>query len=360
MVRSARLLVLLCATVLAAATSAAQDTASPARHLVVGTKPTEPFVIKNADGTWGGISIELWREIAAEQGWTYEFRELPLEELIEAVESGGVDVAVAAFTMTAEREQFVDFSHPFYSTGLGIAIASNRGGGWTRVARRYLSREFLGVVAGLALLLLVVGFVVWAFERRRNPEQFGGNAVRGIGSGFWWSAVTMTTVGYGDKTPATFWGRAVSLVWMFAGIIMISTFTAAITSSLTLTQLQSRVQGPEDLARARVGTLSGSAPEASLDSRGVAHRSIETLETGMEAVSRGEIDAVVYDAPILRYLVKTHFQGEIEVLPRTFERHDYAIVLPSGSRLREPVNRSLLRVVRQPAWRDLLARFMGE
>jgi ABC-type amino acid transport substrate-binding protein len=330
------------------------------RKLVVGTKPTEPFVIRGADGGWEGISIELWEDIAAEAGWTYEYREYSLEELIEAVRTGSVDVAVAAFTVTAERERELDFSHPFYSTGLGLGVATKGRRALGRILWTFLSREFLRVIGALAVVLLIFGLLVWLFERRRNLEQFGGKAVQGIGSGFWWSAVTMTTVGYGDKAPRTFGGRIVGLVWMFAGIIMISTFTAAITSSLTVSHLEHAISGPDDLPRVRVGSVQASAPAASLEERGISYRDYESLDAAVRAIVDDEIDVVVYDAPILRYRIKLSFQGEAEVLPRTFERQDYALMFPVGSPLREQTNRALLRIVRRPSWGDLIQRYLGE
>ncbi len=93
-----------------------------ARKLVIGTRNVPPFAIKLADGSWDGISIELWREIAAENHWDYEFREMELPQLLEATEKGEVAAAVAAVTLTHEREKVMDFSHPFYSSGLGIAV----------------------------------------------------------------------------------------------------------------------------------------------------------------------------------------------------------------------------------------------
>ena len=120
------------------------------------------------------------------------------------------------------------------------------------------------MVFALALVLLGVGLLVWWFERRKNPNQFGGNPAKGIGSGFWWSAVTMTTVGYGDKAPLTVGGRLVALVWMFVALIIISSFTAAITSSLTVTQLESAVKGPEDLPKIRVGAIENTTSESYL------------------------------------------------------------------------------------------------
>ncbi|MEX1350472.1 MAG: transporter substrate-binding domain-containing protein, partial [Desulfobacterales bacterium] len=53
----------------------------------------------------------------------FEFRELDLQGLLDGVADGSLDIAVAAMSITAEREEICDFSHPYYVTGLGIAIA---------------------------------------------------------------------------------------------------------------------------------------------------------------------------------------------------------------------------------------------
>ncbi len=330
------------------------------RTLIVGTKVTEPFVLRRPDGSWEGISIELWENIARELGWTYEYRQYELTDVIEATQSGAVDVAVAAFTVTSEREEMLDFSHPFYTTGLGLAVAAPRNRGWLASVRGLFSRQFLTAIGALAVLLLVVGSVMWLLERRRNAAEFGGSPVTGIGSGFWWSAVTMTTVGYGDKSPRTAGGRLVGLIWMFASIVMISTFTAAITSSLTLTQLQSSVQGPDDLPNVRVGTLADSAPADALRNLNVSFQSYPRLADALDGLVEDRLDVVVHDAPILLYRVKKSYQGEIDVLPRTFEPQVYALMLPPGSALREPINRTLLRELRSDAWHAVLERYLGE
>jgi ABC-type amino acid transport substrate-binding protein len=329
-----------------------------ARELRVGTKLTEPFVLRAADEEWGGISIELWERIAADQGWTFTYRELSLDELLAQTEAGSLDVAVAAFTVTPERELRLDFSHAFYSTGLGVAV-SGKGGGWSQALSRLVSPRFLGVVAFLAVLLFVVGSLVWLLERRRNAAQFGGPPLRGIGSGFWWSAVTMTTVGYGDKAPVTWSGRLVALVWMFAAIIVISSITAALTSSLTMSQLESLLAGPQDLAHVQVGTVQGTAAEDMLRDQGIANESYPTITAGLQALRQGHLDAFVYDEPILRYWVLKDAKGAIEVLPWVFERQDYALVLPPGSPLRESINRSLLEILRQAEWDGVLRRHLG-
>jgi ABC-type amino acid transport substrate-binding protein len=330
------------------------------RHLIVGTKEAPPFAIKTIKGDWSGISIDLWRQIAAQLEYPFEFREQPLQGLLDGIVDGSLDVVVAALTITSGREQRFDFTHPFYTTGLGIAAASKQRNPWLSTLKRFASAGFIKVAASLALLLFGVGLLVWWFEKRRNPQQFGGGVARGIGSGFWWSAVTMTTVGYGDKAPLTFGGRLLALIWMFAGIIIISSFTAAITSSLTVNKLESRIKGPQDLPKVRVGTLPDTTSGSYLEASNISFRTYKTTLDGLQAIVDGQIDAFVYDAPMLRYLVNKDFKRIITVLPAVFLRQDYGIALPAGSPLREPINRQLLKTISEPEWQGLLQRYLGQ
>jgi polar amino acid transport system substrate-binding protein len=334
--------------------------AAPARELLVGVKVTPPFVVKAQNGTWSGISIDLWRRVAEKLGVRYRFREYDLAGLLRGVERGEIDVVAAALTVTAAREQRMDFTHPFYSTGLGIAVPKSAGSAWLGVVERFFSWRFLKVVAGLAVVLLIAGALVWLFERRRNPQQFGGRPSHGLASGFWWSAVTMTTVGYGDKAPVTPGGRTVALFWMFTSIIIISGFTAAIASSLTVSSLESPVRGPADLPSVRVASVPGSTSAHYLQRNGVGFQRYARPADTLAAVARKRADAAVYDAPILRHIVKTAFQGRLTVLSRTFQRQDYAFALRADSPLREPINRALLQQIASPWWRQLLKRHLGE
>lgn len=330
-------------------------------ELVVGTKEAPPFAMRDPEtGRWSGLSIELWRGVAADLGVAYELVETDLEGLLAGLEDGSLDVAAAALTITAEREVDMDFSHPFHSSGLGIAVAAEGGGGaWSRV-RGLFSAELWKVLAALVLVLVVIGSLVWMFERRANAEEFGGGVLSGLGQGFWWSAVTMTTVGYGDKSPRTVAGRLVALVWMFASVVLISGFTAAIASSLTVASLELPVEGPEDLPRVTAATVPGSTSAAYLAERGVRSEGFGDLDAALAAVARGEPVALVYDAPILRYRVRRDHPESLQVLAATFEPQSYAFGLPAGSPWREAINRSLLERTSRPEWRARVERYLGE
>ena len=109
----------------------------------------------------------------------------------------------------------------------------------------------------------------------------------------------------------------------------------------------------------RVGTIEETTSAAYLRENQISFQPYKKQFEGLRAIADGEVEAFVYDAPLLRYLINLNFKGKLEVLPRTFERQDYGIALPSHSPLREPINRVLLKKVREPAWQDTLSRYLG-
>jgi polar amino acid transport system substrate-binding protein len=169
----------------------------------------------------------------------------------------------------------------------------------------------------------------------------------------------MTTVGYGDKAPLSLAGRLVALIWMFASVVLLAGFTAAMASSLTVSRFEGLIEGPRDLPRVRVGAVTGSTGAAYLAGKGSRYTGYETARAALEALAGGKEDAVVHDAPLLRYLANRELRGRVVVLPRTFARQDYAIALPTGSPWREAINKAILRETGTDEWAELLARHLG-
>lgn len=326
--------------------------------LVVGTRVVSPFVMESEQG-YTGLTVRLWEHIADRLELEYVFEERDLEGLIAGVEDGELFASASALTVTAEREERVDFTHPFFTTGLGIAVP-HQPAGLLQAVGRLFSLEFLWVFGLLGALLLFWGALVWLFERVENPDEFGGTPAQGIGSGFWWAAVTMTTVGYGDKAPRTLGGRIVGFVWMFTAIVVISFFTAAIASSLTITQLDSRVSGQEDLPQARVGSLEGAAAVGYLEADGVTVESYRSIPAGLDALADGTLDAFVHDAPILRYYSQDEYQGRTRVLSGTFVEQYYGIALAPDSEYRDRINPILLEFIASEEWTQLKERLLGD
>lgn len=85
-------------------------------------------------------------------------------------------------------------------------------------------------IAGLSIpLILSVSYGMWITERRGQPEQFGT-----FGNSLWFTMVTMTTVGYGDRSPVTVQGRIVAMFGSLGGIVVVSLLIAVVTEVLTM------------------------------------------------------------------------------------------------------------------------------
>jgi ABC-type amino acid transport substrate-binding protein len=170
----------------------------------------------------------------------------------------------------------------------------------------------------------------------------------------------MTTVGYGDKAPVTLAGRLIGLVWMFAAIIVISSFTAAIATSLTVSRLETAIHGPEDLYHVRVVSVAQSTSAEYLQRKGIGFTPSKDLESALAALAEGRYDALVYDEPLLKYHIRNRYGGDLRLVPEHFERQDYALALPSGSPLREPLNLVLLDLLEEDELNAIAQRYLGD
>jgi polar amino acid transport system substrate-binding protein len=329
------------------------------RELIVATKEAPPFAMKAADGTWQGISIDLWRRIADEKKWRYRFVEMQtVPELIDGVAASKFDIAVAALTVTGVRERVVDFTSAFFSTGLGIAIAAGGPASWRPVLTALTSFGFAQAILALIGLALAVGLVVWIFERRHN-EEFGGGVARGLSSSVWWTTVAMTQRGIGNFGPRTMPGRAVAMLWMVGSIIAIAVFTAGITSALTVRQLQGGVREVADLSGARVGAVTGTTAQDALVELRVWPVTFNTPKDALLALRAGEIDALVYDKPLLAWMVRQDFRSSIQMLEVTFDLQNYAFAVPLNSPLRKPLGVAILDATQSPWWGQTVFRHTG-
>ena len=96
---------------------------SEKKKLVVGTVVNPPFAYKDHNQKWKGISLDLWDRIADKLNRSYEYKMYPsTKDVLEAVKKKEVDLAISAITITDKREKYLDFGHPYYITGFGVAL----------------------------------------------------------------------------------------------------------------------------------------------------------------------------------------------------------------------------------------------
>jgi polar amino acid transport system substrate-binding protein len=330
----------------------------PDRELVIGTKEAPPFAMKDQNGEWHGISVDLWHRVAERLHLRYRWVEQPtVHDLVEATADGSLDAAIAAITVTATRHRVVDFTQPFYTTGLGVAVAVVESP-WKSIGRAIFSYGFLQAVAALLAIAMCVGFVIWLLERRKT-EHFGGG-VKGLGSGMWWSAIAMTQAGAAQNAPTTLPGRVVATGWMIASVIAIAVFTAGITSTLTRRELQGAVHAVNDLRSVRVGAVSGTTAMDELGHQRIGHRGFADPHVGLTALQEGVVDAFVYDKPLLTWVVLQDFPATVRMLDLSFDNQNYAVALPKGSPLRQRLDAPLLEAIESEWWQQTLFQYLGK
>jgi voltage-gated potassium channel Kch len=107
---------------------------------------------------------------------------------------------------------------------------------------RLLGAELTARRAGLAIALFTLAATVLGgvLIRILDRDEFDT-----LGEALWWSAQTVTTVGYGDVVPADPLGRAIGLLVMLVGIAFVAVVTATITASF-VESARRRLRGETD------------------------------------------------------------------------------------------------------------------
>ena len=324
--------------------------------LKVATRQSPPFSFKDSDGQWKGLSIELWKEIANDLNYEYKFYETTLTELLKGLNEKKYDAGVAGITITSDREKILTFSQPFISSSLGIAFM-HKDNPWMDVLSKFLSLTFLKIILSLVAILLLAGFGVWFFERRKNDE-FSGKPHTGLGSAFWWAAVTMTTVGYGDKSPRTVGGRIIGLIWMFMSVIILTSFTAAFVSSLTIASVEEAVT-LTSIKNHSVATIRNSTADKILKNNDIQAKYYNTCEEMLRALEDKKVQYIVYDLPMLRYY-GIKYSDDYKIIKLNKYRQDYGIAAQISSPILKQVNIQLLDIIHTANWREIEKTYLGD
>jgi polar amino acid transport system substrate-binding protein len=336
----------------------AQSAAQPHKALIVATKEAPPFAMRSPDGTWTGISIDLWNRVGQKLGFSTTYREYQtVPEMLAAVASGGADAAMAAISVTPEREKTVDFTQPYYGSGLSVAVPANKEIEWIFILRSVFTFRFLEAIGVFITAAIIVGSAIWLIERRVT-EHYANNA-QGFGTGLWWSASAMTQAAAADKAPATLLGRLLGMLWMITSIIAVASFTAGITSHLAARRFAAVVRTSSDLGAIRTGSVRSTNAFDYLRNERIDVRTYPSVSAGLDALKAGKLDAFVYDRPILEWNVHKGYIDDIQVLDKVFVHDNYAIALPRGSPLRTKIDVAMGEEMRDAWWESLLVQYLG-
>lgn len=328
-----------------------------AQDLTVATVERTPFVMKQADGGLAGFSVELWELVGQELGVSSNFMVLDsFAEMLNTVESGGADLAIGNISITAERETHLNFSHPVFDAGLQILVPSSGDGGGLLDA--VFNWRMAGLVALAALVIFVVGNLMWFFERHKAP-YFQRSYRDGMWPSFWWAMHALISGGFEEHVPRSIPGRILGTVLLISTLFLVSAFVATLTSAMTISKLQSDIRSVDDLPGKAVGTTAGSTASAYLAERKIRHQTFDDINALFAALRSKELDAVVHDAPVLAYYASHQGQGEVTLTGPLFKAEKYGIALPEASTYLEPVNRALLKLRENGQYQQVYQRWFA-
>ena len=309
--------------------------------LRVGVYLSPPFAMKDAAGKYSGMAVELWEVAAEKLGWEYDyFDRNTFGELVDAVEDGDLDVAITNLSITRERAERLDFSHPWYDAGMRVMVLDQTGGSggmWSALRQSGHLRAY----AFLVCLMLLATLALTLFDRRYDKE-FPKEWHDGLAESFY-QVMSITTSGKA-KRKNTFGsaGKILAALWMACGVALVAYVTSSVTSVMTTISLTRHINGLEDLPGRTVGVLAGSTAERYARSVRFDLVPYQDVDSAVEGLRDGSIMALVADAPVLEYYAHSHPGSGVVAVGSTFNRDKYGFGFPHGSSLRAPLTVQLV------------------
>ncbi len=330
--------------------------------LLVGISPCPPFVIMNDNHAPEGFSIDLWQAIAEELDLNYKYiYSTALAGKLDDVVKGRVHAAIGGISVTEEREKIVDFTYAYYHTGLGILVNAKRKWSVGKLFASFFSHSKLVVLISFIVFIVCAGHIVWLVERRNSSEKksFNRNYFPGIVEGMYWAIVTASTVGYGDRVPRSWLGRLLTILLIIITLPLFAFFIAELSSDITLHELRTAINGPQDLFEKKVGVVDGTTSQQYVRKINAVVNSFDMIETAYLWLAADRLDAIVFDRPNLLYYARNAGKGSVKVVGKPFSPQDYAIAVPQDSPLRERLNRVLLSMIENGKFDEIRASWFG-
>ncbi len=120
--------------------------------------------------------------------------------------------------------------------------------------------SFVSALYILGIAILMTSCLAYYAEHQAQPEKFGS-----IPDAMWWSIITLTTVGYGDVSPITPFGKFVGVATALMGVCTVALLTGIVASSFANQMARKRALFEAELIKALQDGRISEEEEASLE-----------------------------------------------------------------------------------------------
>jgi ABC-type amino acid transport substrate-binding protein len=328
-----------------------------ASELEVAVNEIEPFVKQQSDGSFVGFDIELVQMLGKKLNFTPVFKSQNLQGLLDSVASKDVDLGIAGLSISAEREKRLDFSQRYLDSGVGILIQSDI----ETSARQFLSGLMTAttfrLLAGFVLMTFFFGVLLYIVER--GQPEINDKPFPGLFEAAWLTWATATTVGFGDKTPATWKGRVVVSIAGFVGIAYFGLIAGHVAAIMTAERLTSQVVSTSDLIGQKVAVVDGSTSQKIASELGMSGFPAKTFDEAILNLEANRVRAVLFDLPVLQHYLASRVDSGLALLGDPLRKEYYGIALPEGSPWLEKINQTLLTFEEDGTLKGLREKYFG-
>jgi ABC-type amino acid transport substrate-binding protein len=317
-------------------------TAITGKKLRVGIYLNQPFGYEDKGG-YSGFCVDLWKEIAADLSIPCEYVSFAeLNDLLMATSRGNIDIALGNISITGERLKSVDFSQPFLQGGLQIMVDERRSDSWYKLWLGLKESGHIKILSFAIAIILLLTILMTVGERQWN-EEFHKDWPNGLAESFYHvMSVTMTGKSTHKPLPGPL-GKILAGIWLAFGVAVVAYITSSVTSVMTVNRLHGIINGAQDLPGHHVGAIEGTLSQKYCDEQNLNTTLYSNLPEAVKALVGRKIDAIVFDAMTLQWYDNAHPELPITEVGPIFLKKGYGFALPIGSKLRHPINRSLLK-----------------
>ncbi|TXG62336.1 hypothetical protein EZV62_013699 [Acer yangbiense] len=277
------------------------------------------------------------------------------DDLVYQVNLGNFDAVVGDITILANRSRNVDFTLPYTESGVSmiVPIKDKKKNAWV-----FLKPLTWDLWMTSACFFAFIGFVVWVLEHRIN-EDFRGPIEHQVGTSFWFSFSTMV-FSQRERVISNL-GRFVVIVWYFVVLILTQSYTASLTSHLTVQQLKPTITDVHELINRgeNVGYQKGSFVSGILTKLGFNENKLieynspeECNDLFKKGSAKDGIAAAFDEVPSIRLFIGQYCSKYTMTEP-TFKTAGFGFVFPLNSPLGRDVSRAILNVTESEKMKEI-------